>query len=135
MKVWNIFNTNLKPVFLKLHINKICINNLACCCRQYYIIMVSYCILYLAIDIYIYTYVIVFVIYILSYTCISLILFIYVCIYNLLNLINNSTKLFIMLSIMFNAMLTHGVNPEYLLLSTLISIPKDNRGSMNSSDN
>ena len=29
---------------------------------------------------------------------------------------------------MFNAMLTHGFNPEYLLLSTIISIPKDNRG-------
>ena len=39
-----------------------------------------------------------------------------------------------MLSLMFNAMLTHGFNPEYLLLSTIISIPKDNRGSMNSSD-
>ena len=40
-----------------------------------------------------------------------------------------------MLSLMFNAMLTHGFNPEYLLLSTIISIPKDNRVSMNSSDN
>ena len=38
-------------------------------------------------------------------------------------------------SIMFNAMITHGFNPEDLLLSTIISIPKDNRGSMNSSDN
>ena len=36
---------------------------------------------------------------------------------------------------MFNAILTHGFNPEDLLLSTIISIPKDNRGSMNSSDN
>ena len=33
---------------------------------------------------------------------------------------------------MFNA---HGFNPEDLLLSTNISIPKNNRGSMNSSDN
>ena len=47
------------------------------------------------------------------------------------HLINGSNKLFIM----FNAMLTHGFNPEDLLLSTIISIPKDNRGSMNSSDN
>ena len=39
------------------------------------------------------------------------------------------------MSIMFNAMLTHGFNPEYLLLSTIISIPKDNRGLINSSDN
>ena len=51
------------------------------------------------------------------------------------HLINGSNKLFIMLSIMFNAMLTHGFNPEDLLLSTIISIPKYNRGSMNSSDN
>ena len=51
------------------------------------------------------------------------------------HLINGSNKLFIMLSIMFNAFLTHGFNSEDLLLSTIISIPKDNRGSMNSSDN
>ena len=51
------------------------------------------------------------------------------------NLINGSNKLFIMLSILFNAMLTHGFNPEDLLLYSIISIPKDNRGSMNSSDN
>ena len=36
---------------------------------------------------------------------------------------------------MFNAMLTHGFYPEDPLLSTIISIPKDNRGSMNYSDN
>ena len=51
------------------------------------------------------------------------------------HLINGSNKLFIMLSIMLNAMLTHGFNPEDILISTIISIPKDNRGSMNSSDN
>ena len=51
------------------------------------------------------------------------------------HLINGSNKLFIMLSIMFNAMLTHGFNPEDHLLSTIIFIPKDNRYSMNSSDN
>ena len=36
---------------------------------------------------------------------------------------------------MFNAMLIHGFNPEDLLLSTIISISKDNRDLMNSSDN
>ena len=36
---------------------------------------------------------------------------------------------------MFNAMLTHGFNPEDLLQSTVISIPKDTPGSINSSDN
>ena len=51
------------------------------------------------------------------------------------HIINISNKLFIMLSTMFNAMLTHGFNPEDLLLSTIISIPKDNRGSMKSNDN
>ena len=34
-----------------------------------------------------------------------------------------------MLSIMFIAMLTHGFNQEDILLSTIISIPKDNQGS------
>ena len=51
------------------------------------------------------------------------------------HVINGLNKLFIMLSIMFNTMLTHVFNPEDLLLSTIISIPKYNRGSMNSSDN
>ena len=32
-------------------------------------------------------------------------------------------------------MLTHGFNPDDLLLSTIISIPKDDRASMNSSQN
>ena len=36
---------------------------------------------------------------------------------------------------MFNAMFTHGFNPDDLLQSTIISIPKDSRGSMCSSDN
>ena len=36
---------------------------------------------------------------------------------------------------MFNAILTYGFNPEDILLSTIISIPMDNRGSMNSSVN
>ena len=51
------------------------------------------------------------------------------------HIINGSNKLLLLLSIMFNAMLTYGFNPEDLLLSTIISIPKDNRGSMNSSNN
>ena len=51
------------------------------------------------------------------------------------HLINGTNKLFTVLSIMFNAMLTHGFNPDDLLQSTIISIPKDSRGSMCSSDN
>ena len=51
------------------------------------------------------------------------------------HLINGTNKLFTVLSIMFNAMLTHGFNPDDLLRSTIISIPKDSRGSLCSSDN
>ena len=51
------------------------------------------------------------------------------------HIINGSNNLLLLLSIMFNAMLTHGFNPEDLLLSTIISTPKNNQGSMNSSDN
>ena len=43
-------------------------------------------------------------------------------------------KLFIVLAMLFNAMLTHGVSREDLWLLTIISISKNNRGSMNSSD-
>ena len=43
--------------------------------------------------------------------------------------------MFVILCLMFNSMLTHGYTPDDLLLSTIISIPKDNRGSMSSSDN
>ena len=51
------------------------------------------------------------------------------------HLINGTNKLFTVLSIMFNAMLSHGFNPDDLLRTTIISIPKDSRGSMCSSDN
>ena len=51
------------------------------------------------------------------------------------NLIKSTNKLFTVLSIMFNAMLTQGFNPDNLLRSTTISIPKDSRGSKYSSDN
>ena len=43
--------------------------------------------------------------------------------------------MFVILCLMFNSMLTHGYTPDDLLLSTIISIPKDSRGSMSSSDN
>ena len=51
------------------------------------------------------------------------------------HLINGTNKLFTVLSIMFNTMLTHGFNPDDLLRSTIISIPTDNRGSLCPSDN
>ena len=46
------------------------------------------------------------------------------------HLINGTNKLFTVLSIMFNTMLTHGSNPDDLLQSTIISIPKDSGGSL-----
>ena len=51
------------------------------------------------------------------------------------HLISGTNKLFPVVLIMFNAMLTHDFNPDYLLPSIMISIPKDSRGSMCSSDN
>ena len=50
------------------------------------------------------------------------------------HIITGSNQLFIMLSIMFNTMLTPGVNQEDLLLFTINFISNNNRGSMNSSD-
>ena len=47
----------------------------------------------------------------------------------------SNMKMCAVLSIMFNAMLTHGFNPDDLLRSTIISIPKDSWGSLCSSDN
>ena len=51
------------------------------------------------------------------------------------HLISGTNKLFTVLSIMFNTMLTHGFNHDDLLRSTIISIPKDSRGSLCLSDN
>ena len=51
------------------------------------------------------------------------------------HVINGTNKLFTVLSIMFNVMLTQGFNPDDLLRSTTISIPNDSRGSLCSSDN
>ena len=51
------------------------------------------------------------------------------------HLINGTNKLFTVLSIMFDAMLTYRFNPDDLFRSTIISIPKDSRGSMRSNDN
>ena len=51
------------------------------------------------------------------------------------HLIHGSNRMFVILCLMFNSMLTHGYTPDDLLLSTIIYIPKDNKGSMSSSDN
>ena len=51
------------------------------------------------------------------------------------HLINSTNKLFTVLSIMFNDMLIYGFNSDDLLLSAIISIPKDSWGFTCSSDN
>ena len=55
--------------------------------------------------------------------------------FNYDRLIHGSNRMCVILCLMFNSMLTHGYTPDDLLLSTIISIPKDNRNSMSSSDN
>ena len=49
------------------------------------------------------------------------------------HIINGSKKIFLYLS--FRTMLVHGYNPSDLLLLTIISIPKDLKGSLSKSDN
>ena len=39
------------------------------------------------------------------------------------------------LSLLFRTMIVHGYNPSDLLLSTIVSIPKDLKGSLSKSDN
>ncbi len=51
------------------------------------------------------------------------------------NFKNGTTQLFTMISLLFSAMLTHGVAPEGLLLSTLVPIIKNKRGNKCDSNN
>ena len=44
-------------------------------------------------------------------------------------------RFYIYLSILFNAMIRHGYNPRKLLLSSIISIPKDMKSSLRDSNN
>lgn len=50
-------------------------------------------------------------------------------------IINGSMKLFSMICSLFKCMLSHGFNPPDLLYSCIVSIPKDAKGSLNTSDN
>ena len=50
-------------------------------------------------------------------------------------LINSSHMFKVMLTLLFNAMLIHGYTADNLLSSTLVSIPKSLRASLNTSDN
>ena len=51
------------------------------------------------------------------------------------HIINGSKKLFLYLSLLFRTMIVHGYNPSDLLLSTIIYILKDLKGSLSKSDN
>ena len=53
------------------------------------------------------------------------------CIYSIFsdNFINGTKLLFSYISMLFSMMLTHGVAPQDVLLSTLVPIPKNKRGN------
>ena len=51
------------------------------------------------------------------------------------NLTNGTLKLNMYISVFFSSMLIHGVVPGDLLLSTLVPIPKNKRGSKTDSNN
>ncbi len=55
--------------------------------------------------------------------------------FNSNHLIYGGNRLNIIVSLLFNVMLTHGYYPSELLKSTIISLPKDNTASLSSSDN
>ena len=52
------------------------------------------------------------------------------------NHINHGTnRLFVIISLLFNCMLSHGMAPDELLLGTMIPLIKDSRGKKQCSDN
>ena len=51
------------------------------------------------------------------------------------NLIHGCYRLYVILSMLFNAMLVHGESPQSMILGTMIPIPKNKRKSLCNSDN
>ena len=51
------------------------------------------------------------------------------------HIINGPRLLYVLLTIVFNSMLIHGVSPESMLVGTMIPIPKDRRQLWCTSDN
>ena len=49
--------------------------------------------------------------------------------------INDTDRLFTLISLLFTCMLSHGVSPLGLLCSTMVPVPKDERGSKSDSNN
>ena len=51
------------------------------------------------------------------------------------HLLKSGKRLQILLSLLFKSILFHGYSPHELLLSTIVSIPKDVKSSLSSADN
>ena len=51
------------------------------------------------------------------------------------HLLNSGKRLHILLTLLFKSILFHGYSPRKLLLSTIVSIPKDVKSSLSSADN
>ncbi len=51
------------------------------------------------------------------------------------NITHGTDSLYVLLTIVFNAMLIHGVSPDSMILGTMVPIPKNNKKSLCNSDN
>ncbi len=51
------------------------------------------------------------------------------------NIIHGTHSLYVLLTIVFNAMLIHGVSPDSMILGTMVPIPKNKKKSLCNSDN
>ncbi len=51
------------------------------------------------------------------------------------NIIHGTHSLYVLLTVVFNAMLIHGVSPDIMILGTMIPIPKNKKKSLCNSDN
>ena len=51
------------------------------------------------------------------------------------HIINGTYRPNVLLSLLSNTMISHGYTPTFLLKSTIVSIPKDNKASLSHSDN
>ncbi len=51
------------------------------------------------------------------------------------NIIHGTHSLYVLLTIVFNAILIHGVCPDFMILGTIVPIPKNKKKSLCNSDN
>ena len=47
---------------------------------------------------------------------------------------HGTDRLFVIIALLFNCMLSHGIDPDEVLLGTMIPLIKDSRGKKNCSD-